>query len=66
METSATVKKYASDNNIKLDESDYKIIKKQKKSFIKKLGGKRKFYKILIENNTTEKSYDKMVNILHH
>lgn len=60
VETSATVKKYASDNNIKLDESDYKIIKKQKKSFIKKLGGKRKFYKILKENNTTEKSYDKM------
>lgn len=60
IETSAAVKKYASDNNIELNREDYKIIKEEKEAFIKRLGGKNKFNKILKKNNTTEKSYNKM------
>ena len=60
IKTASAIKEYASKNNIKLDENDYKELKEDKEKYIKSIGGSKKFNKLLNNNNTTEKSYDLM------
>ena len=60
LKTSTAIKLMASDNNIVLDDSDYKEIEEEKKEFIKSLGSYKDFKKFLKKNNTTEESYDNM------
>ena len=60
IKTSAAIIKMADDNNIILDEKDYEDLEKEKDKFIKSIGGKKEFKKILKENKTTELAYDKM------
>ena len=60
VKTASAIREYASKNNIELDESDKKELKKEKEKYIKSLGGNSKFQKFLLNNETTEKSYDLM------
>ena len=60
IKTATVIREYALKNNIELDDKDYQELKKNKKKYIKKLGGKGKFKKLLRDNDTTDKSYDSM------
>lgn len=60
IKTSESIKKLADDNNIVLNEEDYKELKEEKNKYISSLGGKKQFYNLLKENNTNEDAYDKM------
>lgn len=60
IKTASAIKSIASKNNIELTNKDRKELDKEKKSFIKSLGGMKEYRKFLKKNNTTDKSYDKM------
>ena len=60
IKTAAAISQMADLNNIELKDKDYETLKKEKKEFIKKIGGKKEFKKLLDNNNTNELSYDKM------
>ena len=60
IKTASAIREYASKNNIELDENDYKELKEEKEKYIKSIGGKEKFYKLLKDNDTKEKSYNLM------
>ena len=60
IKTASAIKNIANQNNIELTDEDKEELDKEKKSFIKSLGGKKEYKKFLKENGTTDKSYDKM------
>lgn len=60
IKTASAINKLASDNNIELTDEELKNLQKEKRKFIKKIGGKKVFKKLLKENKTTNTSYDKM------
>lgn len=56
---SAAILRIAEENNVTLTKEDLKEVKAEKEKFIKQLGGKKEFKKLLKDNNTTENSYMK-------
>lgn len=60
LKTAAVIKNIAKENNIKLTKKARKELKEEKEDYIKSLGGKSKFKKLLRDNHTTEKAYDNM------
>ncbi len=60
IKTASAIKNIAEKNNIVLDDNDIKELKKEKDSFIKSLGGTKKYKDFLKKNGTTDSSYDKM------
>ena len=60
IKTASAIREYASKNNVELDENDFKELKKEKEKYIKSIGGRKNFNKLLKNNNTKEKSYDFM------
>lgn len=63
IKTQSAVRKLANDNNIELSDSDLEKIKQEKERFISALGGKKAYKKFLKDNNTTDKSYNKMSEV---
>ena len=61
IKTATVIREYASKNNVELSDKDYTKLEEEKKKYIKSLGGRSKFKRLLRNNSTTEKSYDKMV-----
>lgn len=60
IKTASAIKNIADKNNIELTIEDKEELDKEKKSFIKSLGGNKEYKKFLKKNNTTNTSYDKM------
>lgn len=60
IKTATVIKELAAKYNLDLDDDDYNQIKKDKNKFIKSIGGRSKFNKLLKDNTTTELAYDKM------
>lgn len=60
IKTAASIKELANKYDISLSSNDLDELDEEKETFIKNLGGKKEFKKLLKENNTTEDAYDKM------
>ncbi len=60
IKTAASIKELANKYDISLSSNDLDELDEEKETFIKKLGGKKEFKKLLKDNNTTEEAYDKM------
>lgn len=60
IKTASAIREYSEKNNIELDDKDLKELKKEKEKYIKSIGGIKNFNSLLKNNNTKEKSYDKM------
>ena len=63
IKTASAIKKLASDNNIELTDEDLEKLKSDKEKFIKQIGGKKVFRKLLKDNCTTNSSYEKMAQV---
>lgn len=57
----AAIRNIAKKNNVSLDDTDYSKLNEEKIRYISILGDKSDFNKMLKENNTSEKSYDRMM-----
>lgn len=60
LKTNAAIKEMALDNNVSLSKADLKELDKEKKEFIKSLGGQSEYKKFLKENSTSDDAYDEM------
>ena len=60
IKTAVSIKELANKYDISLSSNDLDELDEEKETFIKNLGGKKEFKKLLKENNTTEDAYDKM------
>ena len=60
IKTAGVIQKLANDYKISLSKEDEQEIEKEKQEFIQTLGGEKEFHKMLRNNNTNEKAYDKM------
>lgn len=60
IKTAYVVEELAKVYDIELSKADLEDLEKEKESYIKKLGGRKKFLQLLKDNNTSEKAYDKV------
>lgn len=63
IKTAGVIQKLANDYKISLTKEDEQELEKEKQEFIENLGGQKEFKKMLRNNNTNEKAYDKMSRI---
>lgn len=60
IKTAYVVEQLAKTYDIELSKSDLKSLEKEKEEYIKKVGGKKEFKKLLKRNNTSEKAYNRV------